>query len=276
VDGQPVEIRPEPNTGYVQLDIGPGSHHIALRYKPTIYESAGIALSVVTLVCLVVIALTWRRRAASTGLAHAGSVLACPLRPDEKAEVVPIWLLAGLTALLVFKAGYVDSYTTWLRCVSTSERVCGAQGAVDVPFATGPRLRGYAAKSYEARPGGTVQVRLFWQGEEGSRSNLYSFVHIRNSQKGWPMDPRSGSEIWAQDNHQAPGGLMSSDYQPGRLYVDEYRFDLPNDILPGTYFLEIGWFDPATGEQLDPYADAVKPPLKVLWRSVLLPSITVR
>jgi hypothetical protein len=45
---------------------------------------------------------------------------------------------------------------------------------------------------------------------------------------------------------------------------------------PGEYYVEIGWFDPVTGEQLDPQAGAVQPPLDVLWRSVLLPNIRVQ
>jgi hypothetical protein len=58
--------------------------------------------------------------------------------------------------------------------------------------------------------------------------------------------------------------------------LDEFRVRLPGDMPPGTYFLEIGWADSTTGEQLDPQPDAVKPPLSVLWRSILLPSIEVR
>jgi hypothetical protein len=45
---------------------------------------------------------------------------------------------------------------------------------------------------------------------------------------------------------------------------------------PGEYFLEVGWFDPATGEQLDPAPETVTPPLKILWRSVLLPPVRIR
>jgi hypothetical protein len=66
------------------------------------------------------------------------------------------------------------------------------------------------------------------------------------------------------------------DLAPGKLYQDEYRIVLPEDMPPGEYLLEVGWFDAATGEQIDPLAETVEAPLGILWRSVLLPSIVVR
>ena len=105
---------------------------------------------------------------------------------------------------------------------------------------------------------------------------MQSFVHVRNSQKGWPMNPQTENELWAQDEHVAPGGFPTTEYVPGKLYLDSFRVTLPEDMPPGEYYLEIGWFDPRTGEQLDPVAEAIQPPLSILWRSVLLPNIEVR
>ena len=39
--------------------------------------------------------------------------------------------------------------------------------------------------------------------------------------------------------------------------------------------LEVGWFNPATGEQLKHLPESVQTPLRILWRSILLPSVTV-
>lgn len=90
------------------------------------------------------------------------------------------------------------------------------------------------------------------------------------------MNPRTGNELWAQDEHVAPGGFPTTEYVPGELYRDPYRLTLPVDMPPGEYYLEVGWFHPTTGEQLDPRAGAVQPPLGILWRSVLLPNIRVK
>ena len=144
-------------------------------------------------------------------------------------------------------------------------------------------MRGYSVPETKLRPGQTARVSLAWQGEPSRTHSaaavparrLASFVHIRNSQKGGPTNPRTGNEIWAQDEHETPAGLFTTEYLPGRLYLDEFRVRLPDDMSPGEYFLEVGWADLAAGEQLEPQADSVMPPLKVLWRSILLPNLTV-
>jgi hypothetical protein len=121
-------------------------------------------------------------------------------------------------------------------------------------------------------------VELFWQGTPEAVPVLHSFVHIRNSQPGGPYNPRSGDEIWAQGVNYAPGmgGITTNQFVSGRLYKDEIRVTLPKDMPTGEYFLEIGLFNPETGEQLDPVAETVQLPLKILWRSILLPSLAVR
>ena len=90
------------------------------------------------------------------------------------------------------------------------------------------------------------------------------------------MNLRTENELWAQDEHTTPGGLQTPEYLLGWLYQDAFRIHLPPNTPPGTYFLEVGWFDPTKSEQLDPQADSVTPPLKLLWRSILLPSVEVR
>jgi hypothetical protein len=299
VDGQPVGLHMQSETGYAQLDVPAGVHQIALRYGPTAAQSIGLALSLLTLLGLLAIAICSRaikRRPAPTG---ADVTLTSPIphlpqsgqdseesfdalrtgsreaKHGDSSLAPPWWLLVGLTAVLGFKVFYIDGHTTWLRCVSTPTRVCDAQVRVEIPFAGGPSLRGYSVSQTRLTPGQTVRVNLVWKGEPDPARRLTSFVHIRNSQQNGPTNPRTGNEIWAQDEHETPAGLLTTEYLPGRLYLDEFRVRLPEDMPPGEYFLEIGWADLAASEQLEPQADAVKPPLGILWRSILLPSLTV-
>lgn len=270
VDGRPTPLAPQAETGYVQLAVPAGTHDIALRYASTAAETAGLAISAATLVGLLAVAgrALGRRRAVGSAAAHQEALAA-----DEPAP--PLWLLAGLAGLLIFKFAWVDGHTTWLRCVSTAERVCGAQATVDVAFADAPRLRGYTVSSPDVRRGAEVRVDLYWQGEPTAARRLASFVHIRRSRPEQAPSPATGGDIWVQEEHGAPGGLLTTDFLPGKLYKDEFRLRIPADMPPGEYFLEIGWFDPATGEQLDPRPETVRPPLKILWRSILLPSLRV-
>ena len=184
--------------------------------------------------------------------------------------------MAGLTAVLILKFAYVDPATTWLRCVSTETKVCGAQSTTAVHFPDAPALRGYTVHANRVRPGDELLVDIYWEGEVGVKSPLSSFVHLRNSRPNGSMNPRSGNEIWAQVESFLPGGLLTNEYLPGKLYKDEFRVPLPEDLPPGEYFVEVGWFNPESGEQLDPQPETVQPPLKILWRSILLPSVQVR
>ena len=280
VDGLPSELRPQPETGYAQLDVPEGAHEIQLRYGSTPAERAGVAVSLLALCTLFVIAVIPRHRMTRpprNGKGQDDPLLGAADTQRPVPSTLPAWwLLIALTGLLAVKIFYVDAFTSWLRCVSTATRVCGAQATVDVPFASGPRLRGYSVSATGFKAGDLVRVGLYWQGERDSARRLSSFVHIRNSVKDGPMNPRTGNELWAQDEHESPGGILTTEYLPGRLYLDEFHVRLSEDMPPGTYFLEVGWADSSTAEQLDPQAESVRPPLGVLWRSVLLPSVEVR
>lgn len=154
--------------------------------------------------------------------------------------------------------------------------LCNAQQIVDIPFSNGPRLRGYALSSRSTHRGDQIIVIAYWQKGAEMASPVYSFVHIRNSQPDWPLNPRTGNDIWAQAEHMEPGGRFTTEYWPPHIYADLFFLTLPDDMPPGEYNVEIGWFDPRTGEQLDPVDDAIRPPLKELWRSLLLPPIMVQ
>jgi len=118
-------------------------------------------------------------------------------------------------------------------------------------------------------------MAVYWEGVEGLTDRVWSFAHVRPSAEGQPGNPRAENGMWAQDEHVAPGGLLTDVYVPGKLYRDVFRLRLPEDMPPGEYFLEIGWFNPETGEQADVPPEAVREPLRILWRSVLLPNLRV-
>ncbi len=269
VDGTPVALQPQPVTGYGQVAIPSGDHNLALRYGRSVAETIGLVISALTAIGLVIFAVrdvVQQRHTTSEPLSSVATPEAAPR----------CWLLLGITLLVAFQWLYVNPSTTWLRCVSTPERVCGADSTTDVAFSGGPLLRGYAVPSQVVTPGEDFRVVLFWQADEKPADNLFGFVHIRNSQPDWPVNPRTGSEIWAQQDNFTPGNLSTTDYVPGKLYRDEYRVPIPEDMPPGKYFLEVGWLNPATGEQLEPMPESVAAPLDILWRSILLPSVTVQ
>lgn len=272
LDGEPAALGYQEGRGLVQVQIPAGEHRLVLRYGSTTAEQAGLLISGLTALGLLALGAwaLWRRNGAASASDDGRSKAAI----SEPAP--PVWLLATLSLFLLVKFAYIDPQTTWLRCTSTDERVCGAQSTTDVAFIGGPALRGYSVSAYELAQDDELRVTVYWQGVAESLPRLHSFVHVRNLHPDDPLNPRSGDGIWAQQENYAPGGRLTSQYQPGKLYVDEFRVRLPEDMPPGEYFLEIGLFNPETGEQLDPLAGQVEPPLDILWRSLLLPNLTVR
>ncbi len=258
LDGEPVALGYQEGRGLVQVQIPAGEHRLALRYGSTAAEQAGLLVSGLTALGLLTLGAwaLWRRNKAAPGFDGTLSVAAV-IEPAP-----PIWLLAALSLFLLVKFAYIDPQTTIFRCASTAGQVCGAQATVDVPLVGGPALRGYSVSAYELAQGDELRVTVYWQGVAEQLPRLHSFVHVRNQRPDDPLNPRSGDGIWAQQENYAPGGRLTSQYQPGKLYVDEFRVRLPEDMPPGEYFLEIGLFDPQTGEQLDPVADLVEPPLE--------------
>ncbi len=268
LDGAPVAIHPEAETGYVQLELPAGRHNLILHYGHSTLQRIGTGISLLIALSLLVLAIRGKRPGESVAAVESAAKGVWEAAP-------PLWLLVGLALFLGSKWAVIDPYTTIFRCQSTVERVCGVDATVDVAFVGAPSLRGYTLGDNRFRPGGTAQVVLFWEGESDSLPMLKNFVHIRNSQPDQLINPRTGSDIWAQEDHLTPGGLFLRDFSPGRLYQDEFRVALPADMPPGEYFLEVGWFNPETGEQTEPVDESLMPPLRELWRSVLLPSITV-
>ena len=282
LDKEPVTLSPQAGTGYAQVAFPAGRHRLSLQYGTTLAEQAGFAVSALTLAGVLVygvVSLLRARRGRSVGEIEADEAGAHPtaMQPGPTAieRAPPLWALITLTVLVLFKAFYVDGATLWLRCQSTSDRVCGASVTTDVPFTGGMRLRGFSAPT-EVQRGEEIVVRLFLQADHPIDRGLATFIHIRNSEPGGPMNPETGDDIWVQKEVEGPGGFFTTGYLPGRIYADEQRLRIPKEMPPGEYFLEIGWFDPSTGEQLEPDPASIKPPLRILWRSVLLPSVQVR
>ncbi len=271
LDGAPVALGVEEGRGLVQVALPAGEHRLALRYGSTAAERAGLLVSGLTALGLLALGVwaLWRQGDEGRSKPEPGRAVSAEPAP-------PLWLLVGLSALLLVKLAYIDPQTSWLRCTSTAERVCGAQATTYAPLSGGPVLRGYTVSDYDLAVGDELRVTVYWQGVEERLPRLHSFLHVRNLSPDGPLNPRTGDGIWAQQENYAPGGRVTEQYQPGKLYADTFRVRLPDDIPPGEYFLEIGLFDPATGEQLDPVAEQVQPPLGILWRSLLLPNVTIQ
>jgi arabinofuranosyltransferase len=156
-----------------------------------------------------------------------------------------------------------------------ADMLCNAGVVAKAQFAGAPALRGFSTSGSSIAPGGVLDVMLYWQGEPTGERRLSSFLHLRNGAPGMALSPESGGEIWAQEGHDLPGGRATQEYWAPQVYADHFRLRLPADLPAGKYLLEAGWYDPQSSEQMDIAVNGADPPLRVLWRSVLLPDIEV-
>ena len=222
LDGQPVSLSPQPETGYVQVSIPAGAARASLALRANDRRVGGPDHQRVSLRC-----------AMCRGRACARATQALPRgteaiqAADAYRYTIAVPVLLGLTALLVFKFAVLDPYTTWFRCVSTPERVCGAQSTVNVAFQGAPRLRGYSVDSYDLPAGGELRLRLYWEAQEGNDRPLAAFVHVRNASPEQAASPYSEYGVWAQQERSSWGVLKSTELVPGKLYEDGYSLKLP-------------------------------------------------
>ena len=260
LDNQRQSLRIVPGSGYLSLDVPAGNHSIVLRYEGTTVQRISVWLSLSTMTLLAAVILFWRPTKTDV-------IVATPIYLSER-----WWIPALLIGLVVIKGLWFDSYTVWLRCASRNGYVCGAQVSTGATFAGGPALRGYSVFTPSIARGDYLRLEVFWEGMTADASRLNSFVHVRNSMRDGPSNPQTGSDIWAQEIHVSPMRTLA----PGRLLMDRYRVLVPAGIPPGRYYVEVGWFDSVSGEQLEVDSQSLQPPLRILWRSVLLPDIEVR
>ncbi len=267
LDGKPVALGPQAETGYAQVAVPAGEHRLVLSYGLTRSETAGLIISAATLLVLVAWAI-WatvrRRRQAGDPTRTAGSAGDSALQPRSQGASLragpraAAWTLTGLTLLLVLKAGVIDPQTTLLRRSSTCEAVAGAT-EVAVRFGEQVRLCAMSTVPSSVEPNQRLTTTLYWTIDAPVQERLVSFVHLLGTQ----FNPATGTPLWGQVDTEAPAGLPVEKWLPGKLYRDEYSFDVADGAPPGPYQLEIGWYPAGSGSRIAPVIERPAPNLGV-------------
>jgi hypothetical protein len=94
----------------------------------------------------------------------------------------------------------------------------------------------------QARAGEKVTVKLRWRGAAPIDQAYKVFVHV--------LDP-SGQQVLAQrDAEPQDGKAPTSSWVAGEVIEDEYVVGLPAAVATGDYPVEVGVYDPRTGDRL--------------------------
>ncbi len=97
--------------------------------------------------------------------------------------------------------------------------------------------------------GSTRELELVWQALGTPAADYTVFVQVLN--------PDGTCCVWQQDTMPQSDAYPTSRWRPGEFVVDSYAIELPDDLPPGEYPLQVGLYLPETGTRLV----VVAPPL---------------
>ena len=92
-----------------------------------------------------------------------------------------------------------------------------------------------------ARPGEPLHLTLYWRALGPSAQRYKVFTHLLDD----------GSRVVAQDDSEpGSGAFPTTGWVAGEIIEDRYVLALPDDLAPGRYTLEVGMYDPRSGERV--------------------------
>lgn len=90
-------------------------------------------------------------------------------------------------------------------------------------------------------PGGALTVDLVWRSREVTSHSLKVFVHLIGA---------DGLPAAQSDSIPVEGLRQTTGWLPEEVIVDTHQIAVPDTLSPGSYLLEIGLYDPATGARV--------------------------
>ena len=125
---------------------------------------------------------------------------------------------------------------------------------VDVRFAGGIRLIGYALPEHAALPGESFAVTLYWQAEQPVAARYKVFTHL----VGTTYNAATGNFLWGQqDNEPLNGQAPTTRWTPGTVIADPYRIPAAPHAPPGPYTLTVGLYGLLDGQRLPVHTASV-------------------
>lgn len=116
-------------------------------------------------------------------------------------------------------------------------------------------LIGYQAPDTRYAPGESVPVTLYWQVLQNSPDDLSLYLHV-------VLD--DGTTVGKVDTYPGAGSLRTTTWRPGAIYADRYAVPLDASGSPSRLRLQVGWWNYATGAQVDATDSAGNPLASVM------------
>jgi hypothetical protein len=96
-----------------------------------------------------------------------------------------------------------------------------------------------------AAPGDVVVTQFNWEVLDYAEESYTIFVHL--------IDP--GNQLYVALDYTPLGGAVPTHlwfpkWLPGQRLTDPYRLEIPPDLTPGTYLIEVGLYEMISGRRL--------------------------
>lgn len=111
--------------------------------------------------------------------------------------------------------------------------------------AGGDRVAAFWEEPLRVRPGDTVDLTLEWLSQAHAEESYTVFVHL--------IDPANRPLVeldYTPLGGSAPTHLWIPKWLPGQRMLDPYRLVIPEDLPPGTYYIEVGLYEMVSGRRL--------------------------
>ncbi|RLC86080.1 MAG: hypothetical protein DRJ03_09865, partial [Chloroflexi bacterium] len=116
-----------------------------------------------------------------------------------------------------------------------------AQHPISATLSGQATLLGYDLSRVAIAPGQSLTLTLYWRAEATARTSYVAFAHLLDG----------AERIHAQsDRVPAAGARPTTGWLPGEIISDAFVLTTTLDVPPGEYVLEVGMYDPASGERL--------------------------
>ncbi|MBP7686680.1 MAG: glycosyltransferase family 39 protein [Thermoflexales bacterium] len=122
-----------------------------------------------------------------------------------------------------------------------SVRVPAVAQRPEVNFGGQIALLGAALEPAPVDAGQTITLTLYWRAVQQPDRDYTVFVHILDE---------AGQPAAQADSMPNQNRYPTLFWTMGEIVGDPHPIDLPRDLAPGTYTIEIGWYDLASGNRL--------------------------
>lgn len=109
------------------------------------------------------------------------------------------------------------------------------------------RFKGFDLERTTYAPGEVIRLTLYWEAASEMEISYAVFTHLL----GKSYNSKRGNYIWGQVDSVPLGGIYpTTGWSVGERARDEYRIPIEANAPAGDYELEIGMYEPVTGERL--------------------------